>query len=1354
MASDIGVDQASRFVEGGDVRLGTAFHLPNTPIWTQDPTKDLDKDGLNDEWESQAVQSLRPTFLFPAGEGLFENPDHRVALFTRITPTEVDGTTYIIFLNSAAYTKDYGAPDLGNLTGGHNGDVSNFQTVWRFAKDSSTILLLDSVWTSGHVGLKREHEHYKLPMNGNFSFGDAEVLGASLIEFTEDGFLKIYMEEDKHSNWSSRELHDRKGGSYPIGSDIEIRPDAYNVGEPWFHPDPFANDVNSLFAGERVWNDPDGLFCGGLECDKATRGKVLGGLFGAGGGAFLGFVLGGILGLGGAIAGGIGGGIGGGIYGSQIGGKIDGASGGDIGSNLTDALINKLFKNQNVTRKGIDFYASGVPVPDFSLVINRLQTLDDDGLDGGTIDDRANFYAKVTVNGKQYTTSQVKEKDEDKGIGVFPDWGFYHSGKEPKVIPITIEIHDADGFGSGGEDEKGDINPIQGEKYLYFLYDRVTGQLTLTDKDFNSIEGQLPLISANGQFYFEGNRKPDGAPGDDQVGIWFTLPVPEIASPTSDSTLKLNIGPNNVLGSNPDEIVSIRHISGGSGNEVIEINSKGLTQSYGNGTPAGTFTDVTGFAGDGNDTIVLHGVLTSAYLGGGNGDDRLEIINSPVSITQRSVLDGGAGNDTLRGGAGNDGIYGGSNDDQLFGDAGDDHITGNDGNDFLDAGSGNDIVSGGTGFDTIYAGAGEDIIGGVGNADYIDGGDGDDVILGDSSFDTINEITFATPNNEARDTILGGSGDDVILGEWGDDLIYGNDGIDKLFGGVGNDTIDGGDDNDTLEGNSGDDILYGGSGDDLIRGDTEPRSKSAPTAENASDVALIEGAGNDQLIGGAGNDQLDGGKGDDFLVGGAGIDQLDGGEGNDTADLSDIETGINANLSAGTFSYPNALGIAVTEVIRNIENIIGTQFGDTLTGNQAANRLEGGNGDDRLFGGNGNDTLLGGVGDDWLAGGAGINLLDGGDGFDLALLGDLPSSVRADLNTDRMTYQDTAGNIVTEIIRNIEGITSGAFNDELIGDAGNNRFDGRGGNDTLRGSAGNDYFLGGYGIDFIDGGDGFDTVNLVEDFDFGIVANLSTGTVTYTNATGSTIAETILNIESVIATQFNDEVIGNDADNLLYGLGGNDRLFGGDSNDGLVGGDGIDFIDGGAGFDTADLAHINRALVANLNSGTVTYTDAAGTSVTEIILNIEAIIATQFNDTLIGSDSNNRLFGGAGGDRLFGGAGNDELIGGDGDDILASGSGSLNRLSGNAGSDIFVLASDGFSQVLDFELGKDRIGLSENLTVSQLKIEQGTGVNSSSTWIKLTSDNSNLMLLSNVQASALTTAMFLPASSYQSSLLG
>ncbi|MEB3293280.1 MAG: calcium-binding protein, partial [Synechococcales bacterium] len=521
--------------------------------------------------------------------------------------------------------------------------------------------------------------------------------------------------------------------------------------------------------------------------------------------------------------------------------------------------------------------------------------------------------------------------------------------------------------------------------------------------------------------------------------------------------------------------------------------------------------------------------------------------------------------------------------------------------------------------------------------------------------------------------------------------------------------------------------------------------------DNSDDVINGQG-GNDILWGLSGDDLLRGGTGDDLLVGGAGIDQLDGGEGSDTADLSDIETGVNANLSVGTFSYPNELGVTVTEIIRNIENIIGTQFGDILTGNQAANRLEGGNGDDRLFSGNGNDTLLGGDGDDWLAGGAGIDLLDGGDGFDLALLGDLPSGVRADLNTDQMTYQDATGNIITEIIRNIEGITSGEFNDELIGDAGNNRFDGRGGNDILRGGLGDDYFLGGAGIDFIDGGAGFDTVNLVEDFNFGVSVNLSTGTVIY-NAMGSTITETILNIESVIATQFDDEVIGNDADNLIYGLGGNDRLFGGDGNDGLVGGDGIDFMDGGAGFDTANLALINRALVADLNSGTVTYTDAAGTSVTEIILNIEAIIATSFNDTLIGNDGNNRLNGGAGSDRLFGGAGNDDLIGGEGDDILAGGSGSLNYLRGDSGSDIFVLATDGFNQVLDFEPGIDKIGLSGNLTVNQFKIEQGTGVNSSSTWIKLASDNTNLMLLNGVQASALTTAIFLPASSYPSSLL-
>lgn len=863
-------------------------------------------------------------------------------------------------------------------------------------------------------------------------------------------------------------------------------------------------------------------------------------------------------------------------------------------------------------------------------------------------------------------------------------------------------------------------------------------------------EGGDFLIGGTGRDYMEGGLGDDVYLVDDRGDV-----VVEFSNSGNDS---VESSINYVLGPNLENL-------------TLTGAYLGFGNSLNNRLTGDEFTNyLSGF--EGNDT-----------LNGNSGDD---------------ILDGGLGDDILDGGLGYDQMYGGAGNDQ--------YIISYDGVDqiFEEANQGIDTVFSyinyglednlenltlygdatngyGNNLDNIIQGnaANNTLLGALGN-DTLIGGDGNDILYGDyaektyqgrlyllSASGTWNKAqaeaqslggNLVTINNSAEQQWLAqafgtsellwiGLNDFAQEGIWqwvsGESLTYQN-------------WADGEPNNSDPANPFGEDYAVmgwdGSRWNDLSNGwrnfrgiiELANTSYAEFNRRTAGNDFLDGGAGNDSLFGGAGNDTLNGGAGDDFLVGGAGIDQLEGGEGSDTADLSDIEAGINANLSLGTFSYLNELGVTVTEVIRNIENIIGTQFNDTLTGNQAANRLEGGNGDDRLFGGNGNDTLLGGAGDDWLAGGAGIDLLDGGAGFDLALLGDLPSGVRADLNTDRMTYRDATGNIVTEIIRNIEGITSGEFNDELIGDAGNNRFDGRGGNDTLHGGGGNDYFLGGDGIDFIDGGDGFDTVNLVEDFDFGIVANLSTGTVIYTNATGSTITETILNIESVIVTQFNDEVIGNNADNLIYGLGGNDRLFGGDGDDGLVGGDGIDFIDGGAGFDTADLDHINRALVADLNAGTVTYTNAAGTSVTEIILNIEAIIATSFNDTLIGNDGSNRLNGGGGSDRLFGGAGNDELIGGDGDDVLVGGSGSLNRLSGNAGSDIFVLASNGFSQVLDFELGKDRIGLSENLTFNQLKIEQGTGVNSSSTWIKLTSDNSNLMLLSNVQASALTTAMFLP----------
>ena len=60
------------------------------------------------------------------------------------------------------------------------------------------------------------------------------------------------------------------------------------------------------------------------------------------------------------------------------------------------------------------------------------------------------------------------------------------------------------------------------------------------------------------------------------------------------------------------------------------------------------------------------------------------------------------------------------------------------------------------------------------------------------------------------------------------------------------------------------------------------------------------GTGNDVLDGGAGNDTLIGNEDDDRLIGGKGNDILLGGSGNDTADFSDSNVGVTADLSAGT----------------------------------------------------------------------------------------------------------------------------------------------------------------------------------------------------------------------------------------------------------------------------------------------------------------------------------------------------------------------------------------------------------------------------------------------------------------------
>ncbi|MFJ2458902.1 retention module-containing protein [Pseudomonas neuropathica] len=168
-------------------------------------------------------------------------------------------------------------------------------------------------------------------------------------------------------------------------------------------------------------------------------------------------------------------------------------------------------------------------------------------------------------------------------------------------------------------------------------------------------------------------------------------------------------------------------------------------------------------------------------------------------------------------------------------------------------------------------------------------------------------------------------------------------------------------DGHTLTGTSGDDVLVAGTGDNIL---------------NAGD-------GNDVLTAGSGNNELHGGAGNDLLYSGPGNDLLDGGTGIDTASYAHATAGVTVNL--GLLGAQNTVG-AGTDTLTGIENLVGSNFNDTLTGDNNNNVINGGLGNDILNGGGGDDLLIGGMGNNTMTGGAGADTfqwLKGNSGHDL-----------------------------------------------------------------------------------------------------------------------------------------------------------------------------------------------------------------------------------------------------------------------------------------------------------------------------------------------------------------------------------
>ena len=103
------------------------------------------------------------------------------------------------------------------------------------------------------------------------------------------------------------------------------------------------------------------------------------------------------------------------------------------------------------------------------------------------------------------------------------------------------------------------------------------------------------------------------------------------------------------------------------------------------------------------------------------------------------------------------------------------------------------------------------------------------------------------------------------------------------------------------------------------------------------------------------------------------------------------------------------------------------------------------------------------------------------------------------------------------------------------------------GNDTFYGLGGNDALTGGAGADRIDGGSGTDTASYAGS-NAAVNVNLQTGTGSGGHATG----DTLVSIENLTGSSYNDTLTGNSGNNVLDGGAGADTMRGGAGDDTYV----------------------------------------------------------------------------------------------------------------------------------------------------------------------------------------------------------
>ena len=962
--------------------------------------------------------------------------------------------------------------------------------------------------------------------------------------------------------------------------------------------------------------------------------------------------------------------------------------------------------------------------------------------DGSTVN-AADFRTQTTLIQSTSGASTAGNKTFTLGYEVITNSNQY-AEKDANGLTIIKMAANGYSYDVSGRETDDTINAGNGDDVMRGL---------AGNDSLNGGRGSDLLIGGQGADTLDGGSGNDTASYADSIaGVKVFLAADkQLLNSGGDAQGDTLTNIENLMGSSGNDTLvgdtQVNILRGGAGDDVLEGGGGADTLDGGDGKDIASYaSETTGLTASllvpANNTGAAAGDVYIGIedLGGGKGNDNL------VGNNAANTLEGNDGDDTLIGLDGDDKLLGGSGNDEFIGGRGADQIDGGDGTDTAsyagalvtalttgltanltdsalntgeaenDTYSGienligsayDDRLVGNSGANTLTGGSGNDVLVGAGGADRLIGGEGSDTTSYDTALAGVT-ASLANPGSLNTGDAQGDTYDSI-------ENLTGSDFADTLYGSTASNTLSGGKGSDTLIGGGGGDRFEGGDGTDTVsyvnaRVAVTAYLATGSQALNSGDAAgdtytrvenLTGSSYDDTLTGDSTRNELNGGDGDDTLDGGAGSlgDILNGGKGSDTVSYASATAGVALNLGTGGGAAAGGAGDDATgDEYIDIENVMGSNFDDTIQGDAQANMISGGLGNDTLNGGGGND-ILSNIG-------SGQHIYNGGEGQDTVTYAYFGTAVNVNLGS---TDQNTNGAGGQEVFNSIENLIGGNKDDNLTGDSGKNVLSGGEGNDILSGAAGDDTLYGGGGNDTLFGGLGADEFN----------GGIGTDIADYSNAaTTNTTQQTGITVDLANQVQGQGrgtgEALGDSFSSIetVRGSAFNDTFFAQSS---------ATYFQGAAGVDT--VSYVSSSTVDTLVlTVDLTTKGSNGLADGDTYENIENIVGSAVNQNkLLGNSVDNELTGGNFNDVLDGRAGNDSLKGAAGNDVLI-GNGGTDTLDGGSNDPTRIVTNYEAvaGEILNFRLAGDVVSYAYSGQAVAVNLANGTGTISTSDQDSLT----------------------------------